>query len=67
VDIKINGIYRHFKGEKYKVIGVAYHTETLDELVIYESLGDNKKIWARPKKMFFDVIEKNKKRFELIE
>jgi hypothetical protein len=53
------GIYRHYKGEKYRVIGIAKHSETLEELVVYEALYDNKesKLWVRPKKMFLENIE----------
>lgn len=44
-----SGTYRHYKGKKYKVIGVARHSETLQELVVY---GDEKNLWVRPKEMF---------------
>lgn len=60
-DIKIGGRYRHFKNHLVRVIGVALHSETLEELVIYEKLedvGENKKgsLWARPKKMFLENV-----------
>ena len=45
------GRYRHFKGREYEVIGVAKHSETLEELVIYKSLATGD-IWARPKSIF---------------
>lgn len=53
------GIYQHYKGQKYKVIGVAKHSETLENLVVYEALYDNEisKLWARPKEMFFEELE----------
>ena len=66
------GKYRHFKGNEYNVIAVAKHSETLEDMVVYEALYDNKvsKIWVRPLKMFLETIEKDGKtfkRFEYIE
>lgn len=53
------GVYLHFKNLKYKVIGEAKHSETLEDYVIYEALYDNpeSKIWIRPKKMFLEKVE----------
>jgi len=49
----ISGSYRHFKGGIYRVVGVARHSETEEELVVYESpAGD---LWVRPKAMFFGM------------
>ena len=56
------GIYQHFRTRNfYKVIGVAKHSETLEELVVYETLYDNPegKLWVRPKKMFLEDVEVN--------
>ena len=52
------GRYRHFKGGEYNVIALAKHSETLEELVVYEALYDNmvSKFWVRPAKMFFDKV-----------
>ena len=52
------GTYQHYKGGKYNVIGIAKHSESLEDLVIYEALYDNKvsKLWARPLAMFNDKI-----------
>lgn len=66
------GKYKHYKGNFYKVIGVAKHSETLEELVVYEALYDNPegKLWVRPLKMFTEEIEvdgKKMPRFEFIE
>ena len=60
-----NGLYKHFKGNVYVVIGMATNTETMEDLVIYQQLR-KKKIWARPRSMWDDMIE-GKKRFEYIE
>ncbi len=70
-ELKIGGIYRHFKGTKYKVISLARHSETLEEYVVYEALYANPrgKIWVRPKKMFLEEVVINGKkvpRFESI-
>ena len=53
------GIYEHYKGKKCRVIGVAKHSETLEDLIVYESLYDNKtsKLWVRPISMFEEEIE----------
>lgn len=55
------GIYEHYKGKKYRVLGVAKHSETLEDLVVYEALYDNKvsKLWVRPLKMFLGKVEVN--------
>lgn len=67
-----NSIFQHYKGQKYKYLGVVRHSETLEELVLYEALYENAlgKIWVRPKEMFFGTVEKNGKtirRFQPIE
>lgn len=52
------GKYRHYKGKEYRVIGVAKHSETLDELVVYEALYDNtsSSLWVRPLAMFCENV-----------
>jgi len=60
-EIKL-GIYLHSKkGQKYEVIGLARHSETLEELVVYKALYKSEEfgegsIWVRPRKMFFEKI-----------
>jgi len=64
---KINipkGIYKHFKGHVYKVIGIAKHSETLEEQVVYVSISDETDIWVRPATMFLDMVERDGKRFQ---
>lgn len=46
----------HFKGGLYKMLGIAQHSETLEEMVIYQALYGNHEIWVRPKTMFFDKV-----------
>jgi hypothetical protein len=58
------GIYQHYKNKNfYRVIGVAKHSETLEELVVYEALYDNprSKLWVRPRKMFEEQVKYNGK------
>lgn len=63
------GKYRHFKGKLYEVIGVAKHSETLEEFVVYRALYGENELWIRPKKMFLETVKidgKEVKRFEFI-
>ncbi|OEF96652.1 hypothetical protein BHF68_07865 [Desulfuribacillus alkaliarsenatis] len=48
--------YRHYKGNEYLVLHVAKHTETLEELVVYQALYGERGIWARPLSMFTEKI-----------
>ena len=52
-----NGVYKHFKGGRYRVLGVAKHSETLKDLVIYQKIDDKKDLWARPLEMFLGEVE----------
>jgi hypothetical protein len=56
------GRYQHYKGGKYEVIGIARHSETLEELVIYRHLHGKRDLWVRPLKMFLEMIEIDDKR-----
>ena len=51
------GKYRHYKGGEYEVIGVAKHTETLEDLVVYRALYDEGQIWVRPLHMFLEEVD----------
>lgn len=53
------GIYSHFKGKEYYVIGVGMHSENYEDLVIYQELFGNREIWARPLKMFCAAVIKD--------
>jgi len=64
------GIYEHYKGNRYRVLGVAHHSETLEELVVYQKLYDDRGIWVRPLDMFVGEVEvegKNVVRFKYID
>jgi cyclomaltodextrinase / maltogenic alpha-amylase / neopullulanase len=50
------GFYKHYKGNKYQVLGIAIHSETLEELVIYKALYGGRLTWVRPLKMFFETV-----------
>jgi len=51
------GKYEHYKGKQYEVIGIAQHSETLEELVVYRALYGEKTLWVRPLKMFLETLE----------
>ncbi|MBR3222255.1 MAG: DUF1653 domain-containing protein [Kiritimatiellae bacterium] len=62
--------FRHFKGNLYRLEGLAKDSETLEEMVVYRSLYGEGGLWVRPTKMFFESIQrdgKTMKRFELVE
>ncbi len=60
-EVVAGAIYEHYKGQQYRVIGVGRHTETLEELVMYEALYDNPlgRLWCRPLKMWLESVEIN--------
>ena len=78
-EVKVNDIYKHFKGHTYKVIAIGYDSENYNEedpsksrLVVYQNLEDNE-IWVRPYDMFNSLVDKKKYpdikqkyRFELV-
>jgi hypothetical protein len=53
------GRYRHYKGKEYEVIGLARHSETEEEFVVYRTLYGNFDLWVRPKAMFLEMIQVN--------
>jgi hypothetical protein len=63
------GLYRHYKGNEYRVVGLARHSETLEPLVVYEALYGERGRWVRPAAMFTETVTvegKSVPRFERI-
>lgn len=52
------GKYRHFKGNLYEVIGVARHSETLEEMVVYRALYGECGLWVRPAAMWTETVDR---------
>lgn len=70
----VKGIYRHFKGNYYRVLCVATHSETGERLVVYQALYDLEKFYVRPVEMFMDDVDCDKypntnqrERFKLVQ
>lgn len=61
-DIK-PGRYRHFKGNEYRVLYVAKHSETLEDMVVYQALYGEGGIWVRPASMWNENVERDGKTF----
>jgi len=56
------GIFEHYKGKRYRVIALARHSETLEEVVVYQALYGEGKVWVRPLAMFLEEVEVGSKR-----
>lgn len=70
-EVAVGGIYKHYKGNKYLVLGLGKHSETLEWMVVYVTLYENKEgpMWCRPAGMWNEVVEyrgKKMKRFTLV-
>ena len=52
------GVYRHFNGNLYRLITVARHSETLEEMVVYQALYGEGGFWVRPAAMWDEIVEK---------
>ena len=59
-ELKVNGIYKHFKGDYYLVVDVANHSETKDQYVVYRRLYGDGSLWIRPKDMFLSEVDHEK-------
>ena len=53
------GLYRHFKGNAYKLLYVAKHSETLEPMVVYQALYGEMGIWVRPASMWFEHVDRD--------
>lgn len=70
MEIKIGGVYRHYKGNNYEVIALATHSETLEKMVVYRALYGERGVWVRPYSMWNEEVEVDGKkvlRFTLID
>lgn len=57
-NIKI-GKYRHFKGKEYRVLYLATHSETMEQMVVYQALYGEQGIWVRPAAMWNETVERD--------
>jgi hypothetical protein len=57
-DIKL-GVYKHYKGNEYRVLAIASHSETLEKMVVYQALYGEYGIWVRPISMWNEIVDVN--------
>lgn len=55
--LKVGSVYKHFKGNEYLVLHLAKHSETLEDLVVYQALYGERGIWVRALNMFLEQVE----------
>ena len=61
------GIYRHFKGKEYRVLYIARHSETLEDMVVYQALYGEMGIWVRPASMWDEMVQRDGQSFRCFE
>ena len=64
IESDICGVYRHYKGGMYRVVCLAHHSETLEDMVVYEPLDGKTGFWVRPASMWNETVEKDGKVFQ---
>lgn len=65
--VKVNTIYKHYKGDLYLVEDILYHSETGEKMVAYRALYGDNKLWCRPYDMFLDEVNKNGQKYRFKE
>ena len=60
MEVIAGDVYKHFKGNLYIVEGIAFHSETMEKMVVYRALYDDFKLYVRPYDMFVEKVDKNK-------
>ena len=58
MSVVIGGKYEHYKGKPYRVLAVAKHSETLEEMVVYQALYGQQGLWVRPAAMWLEQVER---------
>ena len=59
-ELKIHGVYKHFKGDSYIIEDVATHSETREKYVVYRALYGDNELYIRPYNMFMSEVDHNK-------
>jgi len=59
-----NGVYQHYKGNKYELLYIANHSETLEKMVVYKALYGEGEVWVRPLEMWNELVEVDGKAVE---
>lgn len=66
MEVKVKGIYKHFKGDYYIVEDIAIDSETLEKMVVYRGLYEGARLWVRPYDNFIGKTKDNMPRFEYV-